>query len=198
MLILSATCANTRKPFVLNAMTTRSSIKMIANKSGMTKSEKIILPSFKLPVTELKGVGDTIAEKFEQLNIKTVADLLFHLPSGFVDRTKKQFVTDVEHGKYITVELAVQKVYSGAKTAPNRVYCEDLKGNKITINHFCGSSSWAVREWMNLKSNAYIVGGTVIVSGKLYRYQKTQEVINNPDFVIPVRSLEDLQKANSK
>jgi len=160
------------------------------NKNKVT-IDKVIVPLPLQRIQELRGIGETLAEKLEQLNIKYISDLLFHLPTGFVDRTKKQFISEGKDGNYITVELAVKKVHSGS---PNRVYCEDLKGDTVIINQFCGSNSWSIKEWSRLKSTTYIIGGTVIVSGKLYRNQQ----INNPDLAIPVRSLEDLQKADIK
>ncbi len=41
-----------------------------------------------LPVTHLKGVGSAIATKLQKLNIKTVQDVLFHLPFRYEDRTR--------------------------------------------------------------------------------------------------------------
>lgn len=40
------------------------------------------------PVTELKGIGAKVAEKLATLGIKTIQDLLFHLPLRYEDRTR--------------------------------------------------------------------------------------------------------------
>jgi len=40
------------------------------------------------PVTALAGVGPGIAEKLGNLGIKTIQDLLFHLPFRYIDRTR--------------------------------------------------------------------------------------------------------------
>ena len=40
-----------------------------------------------LAVTELKGVGDKVAEKLQRLGIVSVADVLFHLPFRYEDRS---------------------------------------------------------------------------------------------------------------
>jgi hypothetical protein len=40
------------------------------------------------PVTVLKGIGPKLAEKLERLGIRTVTDLLFHLPLRYQDRTR--------------------------------------------------------------------------------------------------------------
>ena len=40
------------------------------------------------PITILKGVGPTKAKQFNQLNIRTLEDLICHFPRGYEDRTK--------------------------------------------------------------------------------------------------------------
>ena len=40
------------------------------------------------PVTELKGVGNKVAERLQKLGIWQVQDLLFHLPLRYQDRTR--------------------------------------------------------------------------------------------------------------
>ncbi len=39
----------------------------------------------KSPITEIKGIGEKLAEKFSKLNIETVQDLLFHIPFRYQD-----------------------------------------------------------------------------------------------------------------
>jgi len=41
-----------------------------------------------LPITTLKGVGAALAEKLMKLNIRTVQDMLFHLPRQYEDRSR--------------------------------------------------------------------------------------------------------------
>ncbi len=41
-----------------------------------------------LPVTTLKGAGPRLAEKLERLGLRTVQDVLFHLPFRYQDRTR--------------------------------------------------------------------------------------------------------------
>lgn len=41
-----------------------------------------------VPVTELKGVGTALALKLERLGIRTIQDLILHLPSRYQDRTR--------------------------------------------------------------------------------------------------------------
>jgi len=51
-----------------------------------------------LPVTRLAGVGPKQAEKFARLQIKTVQDVLFHLPLRYQDRTRELAIGDLLPG----------------------------------------------------------------------------------------------------
>ncbi len=42
----------------------------------------------RLPVTVLKGVGPRVAGRLERLGLRTMQDVLFHLPLRYEDRTR--------------------------------------------------------------------------------------------------------------
>ena len=46
---------------------------------------EILFPLF-APVTALKGVGPRLGKLFEKLGTPQVVDLLWHLPTGLIDR----------------------------------------------------------------------------------------------------------------
>ncbi len=70
--------------------------------------------NFSQPLTKLKGVGPSLAEKFGRLHIHRCIDLLFHLPHRYEDRTR---ITPIAHlfphhpaviqGKIISCEVAL-------------------------------------------------------------------------------------------
>ncbi|NOY62219.1 MAG: ATP-dependent DNA helicase RecG [Gammaproteobacteria bacterium] len=51
-----------------------------------------------LAVTQLKGVGPRVAQKLARIGIHTVADLLFHLPLRYQDRTRVTALCDLRVG----------------------------------------------------------------------------------------------------
>ncbi|MFG6176370.1 ATP-dependent DNA helicase RecG [Halomonas sp. THAF12] len=56
------------------------------------------------PVTELKGVGEALAQKLARLRIDVVADLLFHLPLRYQDRTRITPIATLRSGDEAVVE----------------------------------------------------------------------------------------------
>lgn len=61
-----------------------------------------------VPITELKGVAKKVAEKLHKLGIKTVQDVLFHLPLRYEDRTQIYPIATLAFGSYGTIEAQVQ------------------------------------------------------------------------------------------
>ncbi len=61
-----------------------------------------------VPVTELKGVGPKSAQRLERLGIRSVQDLLFHLPLHYQDRTRVAPVGGLRPGDQAVVEGLVE------------------------------------------------------------------------------------------
>lgn len=61
-----------------------------------------------MAVTELKGVATKMAQRLEKLGIKTVQDLLFHLPLRYEDRTQTYPIAALYPGSYSTIEATIQ------------------------------------------------------------------------------------------
>jgi len=60
-----------------------------------------------LPVTVLKGVGSRVATRLERLRIRTVQDVLFHLPLRYEDRTRVSPMGSLRPGDQPVVEGVV-------------------------------------------------------------------------------------------
>ena len=60
-----------------------------------------------LPVTVLKGVGPRVAQRLERLRMRTVQDVLFHLPARYEDRTRVTPMGSVRPGEQAVVQGAV-------------------------------------------------------------------------------------------
>ena len=62
------------------------------------------LPPLDAPVTSLKGVGEALRLKLTRLQVESVADLLFHLPSRYQDRTRVTPIGTLRAGHEAVVE----------------------------------------------------------------------------------------------
>ncbi len=60
-------------------------------------------PLAAIPLTTLKGVGPKAALKLEKLGLRTVQDVLFHLPSRYQDRTQVTAIARLRVGDYATI-----------------------------------------------------------------------------------------------
>ena len=69
------------------------------------------------PVTELRGVGPRIAERLERLGIRTLQDLLFHLPLRYQDRTRVLPIGGLRPGVQAVVEgeVALSEIKRGRR-----------------------------------------------------------------------------------
>jgi ATP-dependent DNA helicase RecG len=56
------------------------------------------------PVTALRGVGPKLAQQLAAIHINSVADLLFHLPLRYQDRTRVTPIRELAPGMEVVVE----------------------------------------------------------------------------------------------
>src|SRR5690554_2325720 len=56
-----------------------------------------------IPLTTLKGIGPKMAEKLERLGLRTIQDMLFHLPARYQDRTQLSAIARLRPGDYATL-----------------------------------------------------------------------------------------------
>ena len=60
------------------------------------------------PVTALRGVGAALAESLARLDLRTVQDVLFHLPLRYEDRTRVVPIGAVRNGERAVIEGEIQ------------------------------------------------------------------------------------------
>ena len=92
-------------------------------------------------ITSLTGVGPKLAKLYAQLldvEAPRIVDLLFHLPSGTIDRRARPKLNEVVPGTLITVAVTVGKHRPSPQhrsRAPYRVYTSDDTGD-LTLTFF--------------------------------------------------------------
>src|SRR5262249_6252170 len=89
----------------------------------------------------LSGVGPKLEKLYARLvdrDAPRVVDLLFHLPSGVIDRRARPKLRDVQPGQVVTVAVMIGKHRPGPprrSRAPYRIYASDDTGD-ITLTYF--------------------------------------------------------------
>ena len=74
----------------------------------MSTDQKIDAAS--LPITFIKGVGESLASTLKKLGIVTIEDLLFHFPIGYQDRTELNKIAELTPDKEFVIRGSVEKV----------------------------------------------------------------------------------------
>jgi ATP-dependent DNA helicase RecG len=135
----------------------------------------ILFPLF-APATVLPGVGPRLAKLFERLLLVKVADLLWHLPNGLIDRRFAPKIAEAPEGRVATLTIIVdQHLVPRNPRQPYKVRCRDDTGfMHLVFFHVKG-------DWVE---KALPVGATRIVSGKIERFRDEVQM-THPDHIAP-------------
>ncbi|HLO78704.1 MAG TPA: ATP-dependent DNA helicase RecG [Magnetospirillum sp.] len=129
------------------------------------------------PLTSLPGVGPKLAPLYQRLCGERVVDLLWHLPSGTVDRRFNPQVADAPSGKVATLVVHIDAHFpSSSAKRPYRVRCSDDTGF-LHLVFFHGREDWLRRQLPE--------GEWRVVSG-LVEHFNNEIQITHPDHVVPV------------
>ena len=127
-----------------------------------------------IPITELKGVAKKVAEKLDKLSIRSVQDLLFHLPLRYEDRTRIYPIADLMPGMHGTIlaEIQAAKIIYGRK----RMLTCDVRDEtgSLTLRFFNFSAA---------QHNSMLKGRMIKAYGEL-KSGKYQAEIIHPDYRI--------------
>src|ERR1700722_9802472 len=123
-------------------------------------------------VTALPGVGPKVAKLLARLTGRDdrarVADLLFHLPTGAVDRRARPKLADVVPGTVATVAVTIDRHRAprpGRSRAPYLVYASDETGS-LVITFFSAHTDY-IAKLLPVGERRYISGMTALYDGML-------------------------------
>jgi ATP-dependent DNA helicase RecG len=131
-------------------------------------------------LTSLPGIGPKLETLYARLldrETPRVVDLLFHLPSGAIDRRARPKLRDVEPGQVVTVAVTVESHRPAPphrSRAPYQIYTADETGT-LTLTFFN-----ARRDYLE---KLLPVGETRYVSGKAEFYDGMLQIVH-PDRVV--------------
>lgn len=136
---------------------------------------EILNPLF-AEVEVLKGVGSQISKLLHRLSLTRVVDVLYHLPTGAIERVKAQAADASLLGCNVILELTPIRIRENRSgRGPTRIFASDPAGNSISLVYF-NHPGWAKR--------TLPIGEARIVSGKLEAYGDEWQIIH-PDVAEP-------------
>ena len=126
------------------------------------------------PVRSLPGVGAGIGKAIERLTGPRVVDLLWHLPSGTIDRRFSPNLVNAPEKAVVTVTVAVDAHQPpGNARAPYRIVCHDETAS-LDLVFFNAKAEYL--------ETILPVGETRVVSGRIERYRDRLQMIH-PDHI---------------
>ena len=144
------------------------------------------------PVTTLTGIGPKLSLALTKLlkggdgsEMAQVGDLLFHLPSGLIDRRNRPDIMGAHEGVLSTIEVRVDKHEPPPRSnhrVPYKIKVHDDSG-ELVIVYFRGQSRWLEAQ--------YPVGETRFVSGKVEWFNGRANMLH-PDHVVAPENLDEL------
>ena len=130
---------------------------------------EILNPLF-TEVDALKGVGPQVAKLLKKLRIERIVDLLYHLPTGSIERIKAPAATPSLLGRTVILELTpFDSRENRSGRGPTRIYASDSDGNTISLVYF-NNPGWAKR--------TLPMGQKRIASGRLDQYGDEWQIVH--------------------
>ena len=143
----------------------------------------VLFPLFK-PVTSLPGLGPRLGKLAEKLAGPCVVDLLWHLPSGIIDRRFSPKIAEAPDGRIATLTVRIdQHVAPANPRHPYRVRCTDATG-VLELVYFHVKGDYLAKQLP--------VGKTVVVSGKVEWFHDTARM-PHPDAVVSVEDRDEIE-----
>ncbi len=121
-------------------------------------------------VEAMPGVGPKGAKLLAKLAISRAVDLLYHLPTGSIERVRVPSLESSLIGRTVIVDLTpldLREPHSGR--GPTRIFAADTAGNTIALIYF-NNPGWAKKQLP--------LGETRTVSGKLETYGDEWQIIH--------------------
>jgi len=135
--------------------------------------------------TVLPGIGARTAAAVERLAGPLVVHLLWHLPSGLIDRRHAPKVAEAEAGATATLTVRVDSHRpSPDRRRPTKVLCSDETGF-ITLVFFHAKGDWLRQKLPE--------GAVRVVSGRVERYGDELQMAH-PDHIAPLDERDSVQR----
>ncbi len=135
-------------------------------------------------VEKLKGIGPKKASYFKNLNINTVIDIFYNLPTRSIDRTQDIDFKNLEKGQTITTLVKVKKHHFPFN--PKLPYVIECEKGTLIINIIY----FSIRG--NFLRKKYPENKELIISGKVSFYKSNLSVAH-PDYIEEIENEDKLR-----
>ncbi|MBT5456555.1 MAG: ATP-dependent DNA helicase RecG, partial [Rhodospirillaceae bacterium] len=144
---------------------------------------ELLFPLF-APVTSLPGIGPRLATAITKLAGEHVVDLLWHLPTGLIDRRFAPKIVEAIPGAIATMTLSIDSHQPPRiPRLPYRVMCSDETGTlELVFFH-------ARAEYLE---KILPVGTERVISGKIEDFQGRLQM-THPDHMVELEEADTLQ-----
>lgn len=134
-------------------------------------------------ILTLPGIGPRNKALIGRLAGEKVVDLLWHLPTGLVDRRARPEISQIEDGAIVTLKAVVDSHQPGAsRRAPYRIMLRDETGY-LTLVFFHARTDWLQRSLPE--------GEMRLISGKVEYYQDRPQM-THPDYILKPEEADEL------
>lgn len=143
---------------------------------------EVLFPLF-APVRSLPGIGPRLEKLVERLAGPKVVDLLWHLPSGLIDRRSRPKIAEARDGEIATIEVTVGlHIPPRTKRLPYRVHVSDETG-EMQLVFFNARPDYLTKTLPE--------GSRRIISGRIEFYQGAPQM-THPDHIVDLAESAEL------
>lgn len=147
---------------------------------------EILNPLF-AEIEALKGVGKGLAKPLGRLKLEQIIDVLFHLPTGCIDRKHVETLDMADAGRMVTVIVTPIDYKAGGPRTPLRIQAADGGGNHVSLVYF-NNPGWA-RKLLPLNEPRAI-------SGRMELYGQELQIVH-PDMVVKPDEIGEIPQRES-
>ncbi len=144
----------------------------------------LLFPLF-VPITSLRGIGPRLAPLYKKLCGEHVVNLLWHLPTGVIDRSYTPDLKYADRDRVATLTLTIME-HAPPKRPKLPYRITGVVGDEqVIISYFNAKGDYL--------SKLYPTNEQVVVSGSLERYHGNWSM-NHPDYVVTPDRINEIPK----
>jgi len=136
-----------------------------------------------LEVENLKGVGPKLAQNLAKLNIKTLADLLYHFPTKYLDKTRVVSAVDAKVGTSVVLEAEIVTKVIISKPKKSLTVTVKDKDTRLALRFFFFSKEQVDKFKPGLKIRVF---GEIRIFQGIKQIVHPEYTILTPGICIPV------------